>query len=87
MIREAGLWVVERAKKGVEFEVEGGMIRLAAERAPAACATALGCTIMQGQVLLAGALSLVTVIVVYVVRRKHRNAEMVKPLHPWDMEL
>lgn len=89
ILREATDWVVERARKGVEFEIEGGIVRLAAERAPAACATALGCSVMQGQLLLAGGLVLVTVVVVYVVRRRHRGVEVehIEPLHPWDVEL
>lgn len=89
ILRAATDWVVERARKGVEFEIEGGLVRLAAERAPAACATALGCSVMQGQLLLAGGLVLVTVVVVVVVRHRHRGlgVEHVEPLHPWDVEL
>lgn len=87
LIQDAVDWTVERARKGVEFEIEGGMVKLAAERAPAACATALGCSVMQGQLLLAGGLVLVTVVVVVLIRRRHKDAPHVEPLHPWDVEL
>lgn len=77
-MREVLDWATERLRKGVEFEIEGGIVRLGAEGAPHACAAALGCSLIQAQY---GTVAIVgcVVVVVLVVRHYRRKRNPPKP--------
>lgn len=92
MLKEGIEWTAERFRKGVEFEVEGTMVKVAAEGTPHAAATILGLTLVEARWITAGVAGAVIAVwlVVKVVRlrraRRSKGDALPEVFNPLDHE-
>ena len=77
---------VERVRKGAEFEMEGAVMKVVLEKAPHACASACGVSLVSGYAMEAVVCGVLVVVAVRMLRA-HEAKKAMESVDPFDVEL